>query len=369
MLIAHKIELRPTKEQADYLSRCIGHSRDVYNKLLHHYSQDNMKWSKKSARAYAVQLRATTCTYYDEISADFIREAINDLDSGYRNFFSRVQKGEKKVGYPNYRKLGVDDVCALRDKKKFRVDSDGLRFEKFNKRTTDSPIKLREKIKYSGKIKQMNISRRAGKYYCSFLIDTQDYNPKDVERYKSVGVDFGVKNLAICSNGKVFPANQKLKASLKRLARKQRRLAKQAKGSNRRAKTKLAIQKLHKHIADQRAATIHELSDYLTSHFDRIVIEDLNVSGMLKNRKLSRAIADCGFYELRRQLEYKAKWRNCELIVADRFFASSKLCSHCHYKNPDVVLGVDDWTCPECGTWHDRDFNASINLDNYPLAA
>ncbi|MFS1867006.1 RNA-guided endonuclease TnpB family protein [Vibrio breoganii] len=203
----------------------------------------------------------------------------------------------------------------------------------------------------------------------SFLVDTEDYNPKDCDRQNSVGVDFGIKDLAICSSGKKFGANQKLKASLKRLARKQRRLAKQVKGSNRRAKTKQAIQKLHKRIADQRTATLHEVSDCLTRSFDRIVIEDLNVSGMVKNGKLARAVADCGFYELRRQLEYKSQWRNCELVIADRWFASTKICSHCGHKNSDVVLGVESWECPKCLTMHDRDSNASINLDNYQKVA
>ncbi|MDN2483892.1 RNA-guided endonuclease InsQ/TnpB family protein [Vibrio agarivorans] len=369
MLMAHKVELRPTKSQAEYLNKCIGHSRNIYNNLLRHFSQDGVKWSKKEARIKFMELRATECQYYDEISADFLRESINNLDNAYKHFFRRVKSGESKTGYPTKRKLGVHDVCALRDRKKFSVSDDGLRFEKFNKRKKQSPIKLREKLRFTGTVKQMNISKRAGKYFCSFLVETEDYNPKDNDRHTSVGVDFGIKDLAICSNGKKFGANQKLKASLNRLGRKQRRLAKQVKGSNRRAKTKQAIQKLHKRIADQRAATLHEVSDYLTSNFDRIVIEDLNVSGMMKNGKVSRAVADCGLYELRRQLEYKSQWRNCELIIADRWFASTKTCSHCGYKNSDVVLGVDSWECPECLTTHDRDLNAAINLDNYQIAA
>lgn len=369
MLLAHKIELRPTPFQAEYLNKCIGHSRNIYNNLLHHFSQDGFKWSKKEARVKFMELRATTCKYYDEISADFLRESINNLDNAYKHFFRRVKIGKGKAGYPTTRKLGVNDVCALRDKKKFTVDDDGLRFEKFNKRKTQPAIKLREKLRFTGIVKQMNISKRAGKYFCSFLVDTEDYNPKDHNRQSSVGVDFGIKDLAICSNSKRFGANQKLKTSLKRLARKQRRFAKQVKGSNRRAKTKRAIQKLHKRIADQRMATLHEVSNYLTSNFDRIVIEDLNVSGMMKNGKLARAIADCGFYELRRQLEYKSQWRNCELVIADRWFASTKTCSHCGNKNNDIVLGVESWTCPRCQTWHDRDLNAAINLDNYQVVA
>ncbi|CAH9014909.1 RNA-guided endonuclease TnpB family protein [Vibrio phage 501E54-1] len=368
MLLAHKVELRPTKLQAKYIDVCFGHSRHLFNQLLNHFSQDGVKWSKKEARQVFYSLKKNKFTWYADISQAFLQETINNLDDAFKNFFRRVKNGEK-AGFPRFKKRGLKDTAAIRESKKFLLSSDGLRFEKFNKKLKDKPIKLREKLRFTGTVKQMNISKRAGKYFCSFLVDTEDYNPKDYDRQSSVGVDFGIKDLAICSNGKKFGANQKLKASLKRLARKQRRLAKQVKGSNRRAKTKQAIQKLHKRIADQRAATLHEVSDYLTSSFDRIVIEDLNVSGMMKNGKLSRAVADCGFYELRRQIEYKSQWRNCEVVIADRWFASTKICSHCGNKNNDVVLGVESWTCPSCQTWHDRDLNAAINLDNYQKAA
>ncbi|MEZ9921087.1 helix-turn-helix domain-containing protein [Vibrio breoganii] len=170
MLIAHKVELRPTKPQADYLNKCIGHSRNIYNNLLRHFSQEGVKWSKKEARIKFMELRATDCPYYDEISADFLRESINNLDNAYKHFFRRVKNGEGKAGYPTKRKLGVHDVCALRDKKKFLVGDDGLRFEKFNKRKTQSPIKLREKLRFTGTVKQMNISKRAGKYFSRSLL-------------------------------------------------------------------------------------------------------------------------------------------------------------------------------------------------------
>ncbi|MEZ9903919.1 helix-turn-helix domain-containing protein [Vibrio breoganii] len=170
MLIAHKVELRPTKPQADYLNKCIGHSRNIYNNLLRHFSQEGVKWSKKEARIKFMELRATDCPYYDDISADFLRESINNLDNAYKHFFRRVKNGEGKAGYPTKRKLGVHDVCALRDKKKFLVGDDGLRFEKFNKRKTQSPIKLREKLRFTGTVKQMNISKRAGKYFSRSLL-------------------------------------------------------------------------------------------------------------------------------------------------------------------------------------------------------
>ena len=147
----------------------------------------------------------------------------------------------------------------------------------------------------------------------------------NVDRQKSVGVDFGIKELAVLSTGKVFSANQKLKASLRQLAKLQRNLSKKVKGSNHRAKAKLRIQKRHFRIANQRQSALHELSDYLTKNFGVITIEDLNVKGMVKNRKLSRAISDAGFGYLRQMIEYKATLRNCVVVVANRFFPSSKM--------------------------------------------
>nr|WP_242445443.1 transposase [Chromatium okenii] len=166
--------------------------------------------------------------------------------------------------------------------------------------------------------------------------------------------------------GKVFSANQKLKASLKKLVKLQRNLTKKVQWSNRRAKAKLAIVKLHFRIARQRQALLHELSDYLTKNFDVITIEDLNVKGMLKNRKLSRAISDAGVGYLRQMIEYKAQLRNCVVVVANRFFPSSKTCSCCGKVKTNLSLADRTFTC-ECGFSADRDLNAALNLNQYGL--
>ena len=151
---------------------------------------------------------------------------------------------------------------------------------------------MRQALRFQGVTKQVTLSKRAGKYYASILVETNEYNPKDIDRQTSVGVDFGIKSLAVLNMGEEFPANQQLKLNLKKLRKVSRKLAKKEQKSNRRARAKQTIAKLHFRIARQRQAVLHELSDYLTKTFNAITIEDLNVKGMVKNKRLSRAIND-----------------------------------------------------------------------------
>jgi putative transposase len=360
MLLAHKIELRPTPAQAVYLDKACGSKRHCYNQLLAHFSKPENKWSKNQAYQYYINVIRKEFAWYDEVSSRVTRNAIDDLDTAFKHFFRRV-KAKQKAGFPRFKKKDVKDSFALREPSKFTVSGRQLRIEKLK-----TKIEMRQPLRFQGTAKQVTISKRAGKYFASILVETEDYNPHDVDRQKSVGVDFGIKALAVLSTGKVFPAHQKLKASLKKLAKLQRNLTKKVKGSNRRAKAKLKIQKLHFRIARQRQALLHELSDYLTKNFDVITIEDLNVKGMLKNRKLSRAISDAGFGYLRQMIEYKAQLRNCVVVVANRFFPSSKTCSCCGKIKTNLSLADLIFTCA-CGFSADRDLNAALNLNQCGL--
>ncbi|PSU63250.1 RNA-guided endonuclease InsQ/TnpB family protein [Photobacterium phosphoreum] len=356
MLLAHKIELRPTEEQADYLNRACGSRRHAFNQLLAHFNQDGVKWSKKEANAVYKAIREQF-PWYAEVSQRVTRNAVDDLHNAFSHFFRRIKNGEK-AGYPKFKRKGQHDSFALREKPKFDVDGRTLRIEKLKTR-----IKLRQGLRFTGTPCQVTISKRAGKFFASILVDSSDYDPKD-QQCGSVGVDFGIKDMAVCSNGHTFKANQKLKYAIKKLKRRQRALSRKKKGSNRYAKAKLAVAKLHYRISNQRLAVLHEISDYLTKNFKVITIENLNVKGMIRNRKLSRAIADCGFGMLRQFIEYKADFRDCTVVIADRFYPSSKTCHLCKTVNNELILKQREWRC-ECGARHDRDFNASINLDIY----
>lgn len=360
MLIANKIELRPTPEQADSLNHACGARRHCYNQLLAHFSQDGVKWSKATAYPYYMKVLRVQFPWYAEVSSRVTRNAIDDLDNAFRHFFRRVKNGEKS-GYPQFKKKDVNDAFALREEAKFDVEGRELRIEKLKTR-----IKMRQPLRWTGKTKQLTISKKAGRYYVSVLLETEDYNPHNPEQ-ASVGVDFGIKELATLSTGEVIPANQKLKKNLKLLKRRQRNWSRKVKGSQRRAKAKLSVAKLHQRISNQRAAVLHELSDKLTRTYQVITIEDLNVKGMTKNRKLARVIADAGFGELRRQIEYKAHWRGVTVVIAHRFFPSSKMCHVCSQVH-DMPLDKRIMAC-DCGNVLDRDLNAARNLDQYGLDA
>ena len=251
----------------------------------------------------------------------------------------------------------MNDGFAMREKPKFDVEGRTLRIEKLPTR-----IKLRQLPRFTGTHCQVTITKQAGKFYAAILTDTTDYDRKDHDREPAVGVDFGVSSLATLSTGENCRANQKLKANLRRLKRKQRRLSRKQRGSKRRAKAQFAVAKLPKRIADQRTAVLHEVSDTLTERFDTIVIEDLAVKNMVRNRSLARAILDAGFGTLRRMIEYKAVLRGCEVVIAPRFYPSSKTCSDCGVVKDALSLGERVYRCEDCGHEQARDLNAALNL-------
>jgi len=361
MLLAHKVQLYPTPEQADYLDRACGSRRHAYNQLLAHFRQDGVKWSKKAAVQYFMDVMRPAFPWYAEVSSRVTRNAIDDLDNAFKHFFRRVKAGQTP-GFPTFHKRAVNDSFALREKPKFSVDGRMLRIEKLK-----TKIKMRQELRFTGTLCQVTIRKRAGRYYASVLIDTQDYDTKAQDRLPIVGVDLGIKELATVSDGTVIPANQKLKANLRRLQRRNRRLSRKQRGSNRRAKAKLSLSKLHKRIADQRQAVLHEASDMLTRKADVIVLEDLNVKGMVRNRSLARAISDAGFGTLRSMIEYKAALRGCTVILAGRFYPSSKTCSACGVIKSDLALADRQFDCSDCGHTMCRDLNAATNLMQYGL--
>jgi putative transposase len=359
MLLAHKIELLPNENQKEYLNKACGTVRHCYNQLLAHFSKKENPFSLKAAYDFYKNTIRKEFEWYQEISFHVSANAIQNIDNAFKHFFRRV-KLKQRPGFPKFHSKDVKESFSIRTPQKFGVFGNRLRIEKLK-----SLIRMRESVRFRGQLKQVTISKRAGKYFASFLIETEDYVQNYPNRQASVGIDFGIKTLATLSNGEVYQNLKLLRKNALKLKKLQRNFArKKVKDSNRRARAKLKIQKLHFRIARQRAAIVHQISNYVTKTFDRIVIEDLNVKGMLKNRKLSRAIAEVGFGMLRQLIEYKAKLRKCTLVIANRFFPSSKTCSKCGTVQSKLSLAEREYRC-ECGLVIDRDLNAAINLNNY----
>ena len=348
MLLAHKIELRPTKEQQEYFRKCCGISRLIYNKCLF-YSKDK-KFNKKELMKYYQEDLRQEFSFLNDVSTRVCRTAIEDLEISYKRFFNKVSK------YPTFKKKKLNESFSIREKEKFTIIDRLLRIEKLK-----SKIKMRNKLRFNGIPKQITISFQGGKWFASILVDTTDIksrNPRD----EIVGVDVGVKELATLSNGVIFKNPKFFRSKERKLGKLQKKFARQQKDSNDWHKTKLKINKLHYYISEQRKSCLNELSSYLVSNFKTIVIENLNVVGMLKNRKLSKSIMDAGFGMFKVMMDYKSMLYGNKLIYANTFYPSSKTCSNCGNIKKDLTINDRIYKCDICGFEADRDLNASYNL-------
>jgi putative transposase len=216
------------------------------------------------------------------------------------------------------------------------------------------------------------ISRRANKWFVSITVEMPEGSIKTAnENQVAVGVDLGIKHFATLSTGEKIQGPKPHKRLLNRVKRLSRSLSRKKKGSKNRQKAKLKLACLHAKIANIRQDAIHQLTTQLTENYSHIGIEDLNVKGMMQNRRLSRSIADMSFYEFRRQMEYKTRIRNKTLVIVDRWYASSKICSNtdCGFKNTELRLSDREWICPQCKKQHDRDLNSAINLEKKAVSS
>lgn len=362
MLIAHRIALDPNNAQATYFARAAGTARFAYNWALAEWGRQYSAWKednslpKPSQAALRRQLNAIKREQFPwmrEVTKNAPQMAIIQLGQAFQNFFAGRAK------YPQFRKKGMYDRFTLTNDQ-FDIDGSRIRIPNLGW------VRMRETLRFAGKIMSATVSRVADRWFVSIAVDTPDSShlPK-AENQGAVGVDLGVSALATLSTGEPpIPGPKPHKALLGRLRRLSRSLSRKVKGSANRRKAKAKLARLHASIAAVRSDALHKLTTGLTRRFHTIGIEDLNVRGMVRNRHLARSIADMGFFEFRRQLEYKAAMRGGQVVVADRFYASSKTCSACGKKLDELPLSVREWVCPSCGVAHDRDVNAAINLKN-----
>ncbi len=359
MILAHRIALEPNNVQATSFAKAAGVARFAYNWALAEWKRQCEAGGKPNEAALRRQLNAIKRERFPwmlEVTKCAPQMAIRQLGEAFKNFFAGRAK------YPRFRKKGSDDRFTLTNDQ-FRVAGSRIHIPKLGW------VRMREALRFQGKILSATISRVAGRWFVSITVDVPDTSHlPNAENQGVVGVDVGVSALATLSTGEKIAGPKPHTALLKRLRRLSRSLSRKQNGSANRRKAAAKLARLHARIANIRADALHKLTTSLTRRFHTIVIEDVNVRGMVKNRRLARSIADMSFAEFRRQLEYKAAMRGGRIIVADRFYPSSKTCSACGHVLDALPLSVRQWTCPACGAPHDRDVNAARNLERLALA-
>jgi putative transposase len=365
MFAAHRIRLAPNNIQATYLARAAGTARFAYNWALGEWQKQyeackaDPTLTKPSEAALGRLLNSIKREQYPwmlDVTKNAPQMAVMQLGRAFKNFFAG------RARYPRFRRKGQDDRFTLTNDQ-FRVEDRRIRIPKLGW------VRMCQTLRFAGRIVSASIARVADHWYASITVDTSDSPVPPADNQGAVGVDLGIKALATLSTGETFQGPKALRILLKRLRQLSRAVSRKVKGSRNRAKTKLKLAKLHARIANIRMDCLHKLSTNIVRRFHTIGIEDLNVKGMLGNRHLARAIADMGFYELRRQLEYKAAWRDGQVVLVDRWYPSSKLCSGCGYRLESLDLDIRHWTCPGCEASNDRDVNAAINLRNMAVSS
>jgi putative transposase len=361
MLKSYKYRIFPSEKQIIKLNNIFGQVRFVYNYGLERKIKEYNK-NKKSLDMYGLtkeitQLKKEKHEWLKESPSQALQMTIRNLDNAYTNFF-------KGSGFPKFKNKY--------SKQSFQLPQ-GVYLSKDNKQIFIPKLKFTD-IDYhrdfDGEIKTVTVSRTTtNKYYISILVD----NKKDVPKKKpiklntTVGIDLGIKDFAITSDGKKFKNHDFLKSMLNKLRIEQRSLSRKQKGSNHYNQQKLKLSLLHEKIKNQREDYLHKISKYLVDNYDTICVEDLSISNMMKNKNLSKAIGDMGWYKFKSFLEYKCEWYGKNLSVIGRFDPSSKTCSKCGSMNKVLKLKDREWTCNECGENHDRDINAAINIRNFGL--
>lgn len=366
MLIAHKICLDPNNVQATYFARAAGTARFAYNWALAEWQRQYEackadaslpKPSQMALRRVLNNIKGEQFPWMLDVTKNAPQMAIIQLGAAFKNFFAGRAK------YPKFRKKGIHDRFSLTNDQ-FSIDVSRIHIPKLGW------VRMHETLRFTGKIISATVSRVADRWFVSITVDTpDDLHLSKAENQGVVGVDLGVSALATLSTGETFIGPKAHKALLCRLQRLSRGLSRKVKGSENRKKAKVKLSRLHARIGNIRRDALHQLTTDLTRRFHTIGIEDLNVRGMVKNRHLSRVVSDMGFFEFRRQLDYKAAQHGGKIVVADRWYPSSKTCSGCGHKLETLPLSLREWTCPTCGSVHDRDVNAASNLRNLAVSS
>ncbi|WYD82063.1 MAG: transposase [Candidatus Electrothrix gigas] len=361
MLLVHKIQLKPNKKQEEFFLKSAGVARFAFNWALAEWKKQYEAGEKPNEAKLRKQLNSIKAVEFPwmlEISKTVPQQAIKNVGIAYKNFFRQVKAGEKP-GFPRFKKRGISkdsfrpDNGSSKDKDALVISNKKVRIPKIGF------VKLAEKLRFNGKIIGSIISRTADRWFISITVDS-DTLPHVRKNHGSCGVDVGINCLAALNDGTKYQPAKALKTFEDRLKRQQRILSRRKKGSANRKKSVQKVAKLHYKMRCLRQDVIHKATTDIVLNNDFIAIEDLNVKGMVKNRKLAQAVNDASMSEFHRQLEYKSAMYSGHIHKIDRFFPSTKLCMNCGTTH-DMPLNKRVFKC-ECGVEEDRDIHAAQNI-------
>ena len=367
MLKAIKIRLYPNVTQATQINRLLGCYRVVYNQCLNRkiksYEENKISENQTTLGHFIHHelLKDDNFLWLREQNTKVLKQAVIDMLDAYKRFF------KQHTGYPKFKsKKDNKQSCRFElgaiSKKNiytdYKLSLANIRNIKFkcNKKYTEYLQK------YKQNIKQATLTRLpCGEYYLSILVDG-DLTRKVKESHYTIGIDLGVKDFIVTSDGEVFENLHFKKSESDKLKRLQKQLFRKENNSNNRNKARIKLAKVYKRITDKKQYYLHQVSNTLINENQVICMEDLNVKGMLRNHKLAESIQELNFGEFKRMLEYKANWYGRKLVFVDRFYPSSKTCNHCGYVNKKLKLSDRQWVCPDCGEIIERDYNAALNI-------
>lgn len=359
IVLTHKIELKPNPLQEAWFRQCVGAARFAFNWALGEWQRQYAAGEKPNEAALRRQFNAIKPVEFPwilDLPKSVPQQAIKNVGRGYQRFFKKQSK------FPRFKKRGVHDAARLDNGPgTFQCEGAKIRLPKIGW------VRMRETLRFDGQPLSATLSREADRWFISIPVEINQPEPV-CESQAAVGVDLGVSTAVTLSNGEKIDSPKPLKKALRRLKRLSRQHSRKQEGSNNRRKSARKLAKLHARIAHVRQDFLHKTTTDLVRRFGLIGIENLHVRGMMANPKRARAIADIGFYEFRRQLEYKAALSGGTIVVVDRWFPSSKTCSVCGVVAESMPLSVRNWTCVHCDADHDRDINAAKNIQRNALA-
>lgn len=385
----YKFRLYPNSVQRQFLQQCFGSARFVYNHFLgldKQMYEETSKTGKGKKLSWAEHNRMLTqlkreegYEWLSDIPAIVLEASLNHLKVAWTNFFRGLGKGDSanRVGSPKFKSRYSEQSISLKQMNggtSNRIESGRLYTSKFNdatRRGNYGPMKINVHRTFSGKIGEVTISKsKTGKYYAVISLK-EPHRPLPLTgKDKKVGIDIGLKELAVLSDGTRYENPKFMEKYFKKLKHEQRQLSKKKRGSKSRQRQRLKVAKVHEDIKNARSTYLNTVSKDIVRNNDTIIMEGLSVKGMMSKKHgndkkaIRRGLGDVGLGEFNRMIEYKSKWNGREFKKIDRFFASSKLCSECGWKNENLELGHRKWVCDSCGVEHDRDLNAAKNILN-----